>query len=156
MMSHDTRRSDRVAEAIREAVATFLAEGVKDPRITGLVTVTGAEVSRDLHHAKVFVSVLGSEVERAATFDGLASLAGFLRSHLGRGLRLRVAPNITFLPDESIAYAARIETLLGTVRGETAGPPKARPGAEPSPAAPPSGSPEGSERRGDVSRRRDG
>ncbi len=63
-MPHDTRRSDRVAEAIREAVATFLAEGVKDPRITGLVTVTGAQASRDLRHAKVFVSVLGSDVEQ--------------------------------------------------------------------------------------------
>jgi ribosome-binding factor A len=115
-MQHDTRRSDRVAEAIREAVATFLAEGVKDPRITGLVTVTGAQVTRDLRHAKVFVSVLGTEVERAATFEGLASLAGFLRARVGRELRLRLAPEITFQPDESIAYAARIETLLESVK----------------------------------------
>src|SRR5579863_5870736 len=102
-MPHDGRRPDRVAEAIREAVAMFLAEGVKDPRITGLVTVTGAQVSRDLRHAKVYVSVLGTKVERAATFEGLASLAGYLRAHLGRGLRLRLAPEITFLHDESIA-----------------------------------------------------
>jgi len=115
-MPHDTRRSDRVAAAIREAVATFLAEGVKDPRITGLVTVTGAQVSRDLRHAKVFVSVLGSRVERAATFEGLTSLAGYLRAHLGRQLRLRLAPEIIFEPDESIAYAARIETLLDSVK----------------------------------------
>jgi ribosome-binding factor A len=115
-MSHDTRRPDRVAAAIREAVAMFLAEGVKDPRITGLVTVTGAQVTRDLGHAKVFVSVLGSDVERAATFEGLASLASHLRSRLGRQLRLRIAPEITFQADESIAYAARIETLLGQVK----------------------------------------
>jgi ribosome-binding factor A len=117
-MPHDTRRSDRVAEAIREAVATFLAEGVKDPRITGLVTVTGAQVSRDLRHAKVFVSVLGSATERAATFDGLTSLAGYLRAHVGRDLRLRIAPEITFQLDESIAYAARIDSLLGTVKAD--------------------------------------
>jgi ribosome-binding factor A len=117
-MPHDTRRPDRVAEAIREAVATFLAEGVKDPRIMGLVTVTGAQVSRDLRHAKVFVSVLGSATERAATFDGLTSLAGYLRSHIGRDLRLRVAPEITFELDESIAYAARIDSLLGTVKSD--------------------------------------
>jgi ribosome-binding factor A len=117
-MPHDTRRPDRVAEAIREAVATFLAEGVKDPRITGLVTVTGAQVTRDLRHAKVFVSVLGSAVERAATFEGLTSLAGYLRSHLGRDLRLRLAPEITFHLDDSIAYAARIESLLGAVKSE--------------------------------------
>lgn len=118
-MPHDTRRPDRVGEAIREAVATFLAEGVKDPRIMGLVTVTGAQVTRDLRHAKVFVSVLGSATERAATFDGLTSLAGYLRAHLGRDLRLRVAPEITFQLDESIAYAARIDSLLGTVRSDT-------------------------------------
>lgn len=117
-MPHDTRRSDRVAEAIREAVATFLAEGVKDPRITGLVTVTGAQASRDLRHAKVFVSVLGSEVERAATLEGLRSLAGYLRAHLGRELRLRLAPEISFQLDESIAYAARIESLLGRVKSD--------------------------------------
>jgi ribosome-binding factor A len=119
-MPHDTRRSDRVAEAIREAVATFLAEGVKDPRITGLVTVTGAQASRDLRHAKVFVSVLGSDVERAATLEGLRSLAGYLRAHLGRDLRLRLAPEISFHLDETIAYAARIESLLGRVKSDAA------------------------------------
>jgi ribosome-binding factor A len=125
-MPHDTLRPDRVAEAIREAVAMFLAEGVKDPRITGLVTVTGAQVTRDLGHAKVFVSVLGSDVERAATFEGLASLATHLRSRLGRQLRLRIAPEITFLADESIAYAARIETLLSQVK-QTSAPESAPP-----------------------------
>src|ERR1041385_4020487 len=111
-MANDNRRSDRVAEAIREEVATFLAEDAKDPRITGLVTVTGVEITRDLRHAKVFVSVMGSETERASTFDGLASAAGHLRSRIGRALRLRLAPEIAFRPDESVAHAARIEDLL--------------------------------------------
>ena len=62
------RRADRVAEAIREEVATFLTEEVKDPRVTGLVTVTGVEVTRDLRNAKVFVGVMGTDVERASTF----------------------------------------------------------------------------------------
>jgi ribosome-binding factor A len=115
-MAHDVRRSERVAEAIREVVAMFLAEGVKDPRITGLVTVTGAQVTRDLRHAKVFVSVLGTESERVATFAGLASLASHLRSRVGRALQLRVAPEISFQADESIAHAARIETLLEGLR----------------------------------------
>ncbi len=133
-MPHDTRRSDRVAEAIREAVATFLAEGVKDPRITGLVTVTGAQASRDLRHAKVFVSVLGSAVERAATLEGLRSLAGYLRAHLGRDLRLRLAPEISFHLDDSIAYAARIESLLGSVRADPASGTGTESGAVPPPS----------------------
>jgi ribosome-binding factor A len=64
------QRSDRVAEAIREEIAMFLAEGVKDPRVTGLVTVTGVDMTRDLRHAKVFVSVMGTETDRSATLEG--------------------------------------------------------------------------------------
>jgi ribosome-binding factor A len=117
-MAHDTRRPDRVAEAIREEVATFLNEGVKDPRVVGLVTVTGVDVTRDLRHAKVYVSIIGSEQERAATFEGLASLAGHLRGVIGRKLRLRIAPEIDFRNDESIARAARIEALLSQIKRE--------------------------------------
>src|SRR5215211_551263 len=115
-MAHDTRRPDRVAEAIREEVATFLAEGVKDPRVVGLVTVTGVEVTRDLRHAKVFVSILGSESERAATLQGLESVASHLRGRIGRALRLRLAPEIQFLYDQSVARAARIEELLEQIK----------------------------------------
>jgi len=115
-MAADNRRPDRVAEAIREVVATFLAEGVKDPRVVGLVTVTGVDLTRDLRHAKVFVSIMGSDVERAATMEGLGSVAAHLRARVGRELRLRLAPEITFRLDESIARAARIESLLAQVR----------------------------------------
>jgi len=116
------RRNDRVAEAIREEVATFLAEDVKDPRIVGLVTVTGADVTPDLRSAKVYVSVLGSAEDRATTMEGLDSVATHLRSRVGRSLRLRLAPEITFRIDETVAHAARIESLLSRVkRGEVAG-----------------------------------
>jgi ribosome-binding factor A len=120
-MAADNRRADRVAEGIREVVATFLAEGVKDPRVVGLVTVTGVDVTRDLRHARVFVSIMGSDAARAATMDGLASLAPHLRSHVGRALHLRLAPELAFRLDESIARATRIESLLAQVRdGKTA------------------------------------
>lgn len=117
-MAQEHRRSDRVAEAVREEVATFLREGVKDPRVVGLVTVTAVEVSRDLRTAKVFVSVLGSDDERRRTFEGLDSLASHLRSRLGRALRLRVAPDVHFREDQSVSRAARIESLLAEVRAE--------------------------------------
>src|SRR5213596_3413186 len=115
-MATNNRRPDRVAEAIRVEVATFLSQDVKDPRIVGLVTVTGVDVSRDLRVATVFVSIYGSEAERAATADGLASVAGHLRARIGRALRLRLAPEIVFKPDESIERAARIETLLSQLK----------------------------------------
>jgi ribosome-binding factor A len=106
---------------MREEIATFLANDVKDPRIMGLVTVTAVEVSRDLRHAKVFVSVLGSDSQRAATFDGLAGVAAHLRGRVGRALRLRVAPDIEFRNDDSVAHAAKIEQLLAQVRRELPG-----------------------------------
>jgi len=115
-MAPTNRRPDRVAEAIREEVAGFLADGAKDPRVTGLVTVTGVDLTRDLRHAKVFVSVLGSDAERKETFEGLASIASHLKIRVGRALRLRVAPDIEFKADDSIARAARIETLLAQIK----------------------------------------
>jgi ribosome-binding factor A len=108
---------------MREEIATFLANDVKDPRILGLVTVTGVEVTRDLRHARVFVSVLGSESQRSATFDGLVGVASHLRGRVGRALRLRVAPEIEFRNDESVAHAAHIEQLLAQVRKEPTGEP---------------------------------
>ena len=101
---------------MREEIATFLANDIKDPRILGLVTVTAVEVTRDLRHAKVYVSVLGSEAQRAATFEGLNGVAAHLRGRVGRALRLRAAPEIEFRNDESIAHAAHIEQLLAQVR----------------------------------------
>lgn len=114
----DPRRSDRVAEAIREQVATFLSDGVKDPRIRGFVTVTAVDMTRDLRHANVFVSVMGEDEAKKATFEGLGSVASHLRSMLGKSLRLRNAPEIHFKEDESIARASRIEQLLAQVRNE--------------------------------------
>lgn len=97
-------------------IATFLGEGAKDPRLVGLITVTGVDVTRDLRHAKVFVSVMGTDAERAATVDALEGMAGHLRSRLARVLSLRVAPSLSFKVDESVARAARIEELLAQVR----------------------------------------
>jgi len=104
---------------MREEIATFLANDVKDPRINGIVTVTGVEITRDLRHARVFVSVLGSESQRAATLEGLGNVASHLRGRVGRALRLRIAPEIEFRNDESIAHAAHIEQLLAQVRKDT-------------------------------------
>lgn len=107
-----------MAEAVREEVATFLTDSAKDPRIVGLVTVTGVDVTSDLRHARVFVSVMGTDEEKKATLEGLDSLAAHLRSRIGRSLRLRLSPEIAFKLDETVARAARIESLLAQVREE--------------------------------------
>ncbi len=109
-----------MAAAIREEVAGALAAGVKDPRISRLTTVTGVEITRDLRHATVFVSVMGDDSERAATLEGLASLGHGLRGRIGRALQLRVAPELHWKYDDSLKRAARIEELLAGLKGEGA------------------------------------
>ena len=111
-----SRRAERVAEAVREDVATFLREGAKDPRLVGLVTITAVDMSRDLRTARIFVSILGSDTERAATLDALTSMRGHLRSRLAKSLSVRVAPEILFKLDESVTRAARIESLLAQIK----------------------------------------
>jgi len=112
----DHRRADRVAEIIREEVAQFLTSGVKDPRLVALVTVTAVDVTRDLKHARIFVSLLGSDADKASSLEALASMTGHLRTRVARVMRLRVAPQLAFRADESVERAARIESLLAQVR----------------------------------------
>ncbi len=106
-----SRRSDRVADAIQEAIAGLLLRDIKDPRI-GMVTLTGVRVSPDLRHARVFFSVLGDDAQRAQSLNGLRSASGFIRTQLARRLNLRVAPDVTFEFDPSVEQAERVSRLL--------------------------------------------
>jgi ribosome-binding factor A len=101
----------RVNEAVREVVSARLAEGLRDPRI-GFVTVTSVDTSPDLRHARVYVSVLGSEDERAATMAGLGSAHGVLQQSVASELRMKHTPTLEFVFDESIDRGMRISELL--------------------------------------------
>jgi len=105
-------RMRRVNEAVREVVSVRLAEGVKDPRI-GFVTVTSVDTSTDLRQARVYVSVLGSEEERAETLAGLQSAHGILQRAVATELRMKRTPTLQFVFDESIDRGMRITELLG-------------------------------------------
>jgi ribosome-binding factor A len=100
----------RVNEAVREVVSETVGE-LKDPRI-GFVTVTGVETSPDLRHARVFVSVLGSEVKRAKTLDGLAAAHGVLQARLARELRMKRTPQLTFEYDPTVERGVRMTQLI--------------------------------------------
>jgi ribosome-binding factor A len=104
-------RMRRVNEAVREVVSARIAEGLRDPRI-GFVTVTAVETSPDLRHARVFVSVLGSEEERAATLAGLSSAHGVIQQAVAGELRMKRTPSLQFVFDESIDRGMRITELL--------------------------------------------
>ena len=108
------KRSDRVGALLQSAIAELLLREVKDPRI-GLTTVTGVELSPDLKHARVFVSVLGDAAARARALQGLASARPYLQSHAGKRLGLRYTPELRFEVDPAIDRAARIEDLLREV-----------------------------------------
>ena len=101
----------RVNESVKEVVSAVIAEGLKDPRI-GFVTVTGVETSPDLRHAKVFVSVLGGERERAATLDALEASRGYLQSRVNDAMHMKRTPQLVFVYDETTDRAMRIERLL--------------------------------------------
>jgi ribosome-binding factor A len=105
-------RMRRVNEAVREVVSARLAEGLRDPRI-GFVTVTSVDTSSDLRQARVYVSVLGDDEERAATMAGLESAHGVLQQSVARELRLKHTPTLQFVFDESIERGMRISELLG-------------------------------------------
>lgn len=104
-------RPERVAELIRQSVAEFLTGNVRDPRI-GFVTVTGVEVTPDLSHATIRVSVMAGEEEKARSLEGLASAARFLRTQLSRELRLRTSPELHFVLDRGLDHAQRIDRVL--------------------------------------------
>jgi ribosome-binding factor A len=104
-------RMRRVNEAVREVVSARLAEGLRDPRI-GFVTVTSVDTSPDLRQARVYVSVFGSDDERAETMAGLESARGVLQKTVGHELRMKHTPTLQFVFDESIQRGMRISELL--------------------------------------------
>jgi len=111
-------RPEKVEQFIKEELSQILQREVRDPRI-GFVSVTDVEVSADLRHARVFVSVLGDADAKAATMDGLRSAQGYIRRELGSRLQMRHTPEIAFRLDESIERGARVNRLLGEVAKES-------------------------------------
>jgi len=110
-------RVGRVGEQIKKELSQILQTELKDPRI-GFVTVTGVEVTNDLSQAKVYLSVLGSEEQKEETLKALAKGQGFIRSELGRRVRLRYTPELIFKFDTSIEYGSHIEKLLAQINRE--------------------------------------
>jgi ribosome-binding factor A len=112
-------RKERLEELLRREISEIILREVKDPRI-GFVTVTDAEVSKDLCFAKVFVSVLGSPEQQAATLKGLNSATRFIRGEFGQRIKLRQVPEISFRIDTAIQQGTRIHELLEQVKQEEA------------------------------------
>jgi len=113
----ERHRRERMSELIRHAMADAIATELKDPRV-GFATVTRVDVSADFSHATVYVSVLGSEEEKARAMGGLEHASGFLRTYIARNLRIRNAPELHIELDRGLEHAAHIDELLHQLEDE--------------------------------------
>ena len=111
-----SRRVSRVSALIKREVSQMLLSEIKDDRVgAGMVSITDVDVSGDLQHAKIFVSIYGTETAKAETMEGLKSSASFVRRELGQRMRLRRTPEVVFLEDQSLERGDRMLTLLNQI-----------------------------------------
>lgn len=108
------KRTDRVSDQIRMEIADILMRKVKDPRV-GFVTVTAVDVTADLKQAWVYVTVLQQGAQETETLEALSRAEGFIRGELGRRLKLRYVPTLTFAKDTSVDRVTRVMNLLDQV-----------------------------------------
>jgi ribosome-binding factor A len=129
-----SQRTDRVDELLREEIGAIVARDIADPRV-GFATITDVETSPDLRHAKVWVSVIGSEADRRATIAALGRAMGYVQHELGRRLRLKRIPALHVQLDDSVERGTRVLRLLSDL--EAGNPPVSQPSGEtlPTPVA---------------------
>ncbi len=114
-----SRRMERVAELIKREVSQLLVHGIKDDRVgMGMVSITDVDVSGDLQHARIYVSIYGTEEARSETMAGLKSAAGYVRSELGQRIRLRRTPEVVFVEDRSFERGTKVISLLNRLSEE--------------------------------------
>jgi ribosome-binding factor A len=119
-MPKEFQRSTRVAEQIQRELAGMVGRVLEDPR-AGMVTVTAVQVSKDLSHAKVFVSSLGGSLPHGDLVAQLQHASGFMRHELGRAMKLRIQPELRFIYDETQERAERLEALIAKANAPDGG-----------------------------------
>jgi ribosome-binding factor A len=114
-----SRRIERVASMIKREVSLMLLNGIKDDRVgAGMVSVTNVVVAGDLQHAKIFVSIYGTDEAKLETMEGLKSATGYVRSQLGHRVQLRRTPEVIFLQDDSLERGDKMLLLLNKLSQE--------------------------------------
>ena len=113
----DYKRTDRIGALMQREISDILQRQIKDPRV-GFCTVTHVEVSSDLRHAKVHVSIMGDETQHQSSMAGLKNAAGFIRREIGQRLSLRYTPEIRFIRDKSVDYILTVDKLLKEIETE--------------------------------------
>lgn len=116
-------RAKRLESVLREELASILSTEIKDPRVSGLVSITGVQASPDLRRAKVYVSIMGPSEDQAVTVATLKAATGFIRRLVAERVPLRFVPELEFQLDTTAAEADRIEALIRELHvGEGEGP----------------------------------
>ena len=111
------KRSDRLGDLIQREICDILQRQIKDPRV-GFCTIMRVDMSDDLRHAKVRVSIMGDEDQKKSTLAGLKSATGFIRREIGHRITLRHTPTIVFVLDKSVDHSVRIAQLIDEGRKE--------------------------------------
>jgi ribosome-binding factor A len=114
-----TRRLERLNGLFRQELSDLLLRQLKDPRLAQFVSITRVIVSPDLSHARVFVSVMGSEEEKTSTLEGLTAAANYLRRELNNRISLRRMPELSFRRDDSLEQGAHVLDLLNQISEES-------------------------------------
>ncbi|WP_042282312.1 MULTISPECIES: 30S ribosome-binding factor RbfA [Candidatus Protochlamydia] len=112
------QRTDRLNSLLKEVISEVIRRDVRNPYVTELVTVTRVQISRDLRHAKVFISIIGSEQAKVETIEALKSAAGFIAVNASQKVVMRYFPELNFKLDDSVDKHMRIEELLGKITKE--------------------------------------
>ena len=116
-MAQEFSRTQRVGGQIQREIAQIIQQELRDPRV-GLVTVSAVEMSKDMTHAKVFITLMNPEQDVTETLKVLKKASGFLRHSLGKRIMLRVIPELHFVYDSSLAEGLRVAALLDAVAAE--------------------------------------
>lgn len=114
----NNKRINRISEEVKKVLSELLYNGLKDPRVTSMTTVTDVKVTRDLSFANVYISVLGDKKEKEDCLKGLQSAKGFIRSEIGKRIDLRHVPEPIFHLDETLERANHIADLIEQVKKE--------------------------------------
>ena len=113
-----TQRTDRLNSLLKEVISEVIRKDVRSPHVNELVTVTRVDITKDLHYAKVYVSVIGDQAVKDETLAALKSAAGFIAVNSAHKVTLRYFPELTFKLDDSVDKHMRIATLLSEISAE--------------------------------------
>lgn len=116
-MPKNNTRFERINEELKKEISHIISYELKNPSVTGLISVTKAKVTPDLKYAKIYVSILNSK-NNTETLEGLKKSSGFIRSQIAKRINLRITPELVFEKDDSMEYGAKIDSILRELKKE--------------------------------------